>query len=27
VVQPSPAPVVVLDPAVEERLRTLGYAN
>jgi hypothetical protein len=27
VVQPSPAPVVVLDPAVEERLRALGYAN
>jgi hypothetical protein len=27
VVQPSPAPVVVLDPVVEERLRALGYAN
>jgi arylsulfatase A-like enzyme len=26
VVQPSPAPVVVLDPVVEERLRALGYA-
>jgi arylsulfatase A-like enzyme len=27
VVQRSPAPVVVLDPEVEERLRALGYAN
>jgi hypothetical protein len=27
VVQRSPAPVVVLDPVVEERLRALGYGD